>query len=282
MIRSMTAFGSAKKDNWFVEIHSVNRKNLEISLTVPRHMLSYDLNIRKMLSQEIHRGQVTVRVGHDETKTNSLSTNSLKTLKSKWDKIAKDLKLDPHRDVNLSFLLARSLEEETCPAEEPLEKMLNPLLKKALKEFIAMREKEGSHLLKDMEHHLKEIKTHLKTIEKKLPAYEKKYSEELKKQIAALSSIQDDDKILKEVMGYIKKIDVHEEIIRLYSHIKQFEELLSVGETNIGKTLDVLVQEMNRETNTLIAKMGDTEILKIAIKIKSCTNKLQEQVQNIE
>lgn len=282
MIRSMTAFGCAKEDSWFVEIHSVNRKSLDISLALPAYMLFYDLSIRKMISQDVHRGQVTVRVGCDEKKNSLLITSSLKTLKSKWDKIAKDLKLDPHKEVTLSFLLERRLEDETLAEEKTLSQILNPLLKKALKDFIAMREKEGLHLLKDIQHQLNKIKSYLTAIEKKVPAYEKKYVEDLKKQIQLLSSLQDEDKILKEVITYLKKIDVHEEIIRLYSHIKQFEELLMSQQTNIGKTLDVLVQEMNRETNTLIAKMADTEILKLAIQIKSCVNKLQEQVQNIE
>lgn len=281
MIRSMTAFGSAKKGALQVEIHSVNRKTLEMAISLPRNMLSFDLQARKLLSQEIHRGQVTLRVTCDEKENLLPKIDSFKPLKDKWDKIALGLGLDPKTEVSLSFLVAREQEEHSSP-EPLLEEELKPLLLEALKKFIGMRQKEGENLLIDFQLQLKEIKSHLKEIEAKIPAYAENHTARLKEKLATFSGIQDEDKILKETLSYIKKIDVHEEIVRLYSHIGQVEELLLQGEKSIGRTLDILMQEIGREVNTLMAKMEDTEITKLAIKMKSCLNKMQEQVQNIE
>ena len=281
MIRSMTAFGSAKKGPLQVEIHSVNRKTLEMAISLPRNMLFFDLEVRKWLSQEIHRGQLTVRVAYDEKENLLPKTDSFKPLKAQWDKIALELGLDPKVEVTLNFLVARS-QEEGISLEPLLEEELKPLLLEALKHFIAMREKEGENLLKDFYAQLKEIKSHLKEIEIQIPPYADRQIAKLKERLIALSEIQDEDKILKETLSHIKKIDVHEEIIRLYSHVDQVDELLGTAEKSIGRTLEILMQEMVREVNTLVAKMEDTGIIKLAIKIKSCLNKMQEQVQNIE
>lgn len=282
MMRSMTSFGSARKGGLQVEIHSVNRKGLEMAIALPKNMLSFDLSVRKLLSQEIHRGQVTVRVTYAEKENLSFATDSFKALKSKWDKISTDLGFDPSREINLNFLVARGLEEDPSSPEEPLPEMIKPLLVEALGKFIVMREKEGANLLKDLQLRLKEIKDFLKSIESKLPAYEQSHAEQLKEKLKTLSEVQDEDKILKEVMAYMKKTDVHEEAVRLYSHISQVEELITSKEASIGRVLDVLMQEMGREINTLMAKMEDTEITKLSIKIKGSINKMQEQVQNIE
>ena len=277
MPRSMTAFGSAKKGALQVEIHSVNRKGLDVQVMLPKNRLSLDVFCRKLIAEEIHRGQVTVRIFFDEREDASSETNFLKALKVKWDKVASDLGF---KEVGLEFLVERSKEEVSFSSFS--EEDLKPLMLEALHSFIVIREKEGAHLLKDILFQLAQIKSHLKEIETKIPSYEEKQIEKLKQALKDLSGISDEEKILKETSSHIKKMDVHEEMIRLHSHMSQFEEKICGKDKNIGRFLDVLIQEMGREINTLMAKMEDTEITKLAIKIKSAINKMQEQVQNIE
>lgn len=277
MPRSMTAFGSAKKGALQVEIHSVNRKGLDVQVMLPKNKLSLDVFCRKLIGEEIHRGQVTVRIAFDEGEDVFSETNFLKKLKVKWDKVASDLGF---KEASLEFLVARSKEEVSFSSFS--EEDLKGVILEALHSFIVMREKEGDHLLKDILSQLAQIKSHLKEIEAKIPFYEEKQIEKLKQALKDLSGVSDEEKILKETSSYIKKMDVHEEMIRLHSHMSQFEEKICGKDKNIGRLLDVLIQEMGREINTLMAKMEDTEITKLAIKIKSAINKMQEQVQNIE
>jgi uncharacterized protein (TIGR00255 family) len=280
-MRSMTAFGTAKKGAIQIEIHSVNRKTLDMTIVLPRNMLLFDVPMRKWLSEEIRRGQVTVRVMYDEKENLSPKASLFKPLKAKWDKIAHELGLDPKNEVGLDFLIARS-QEETFRGEPLIEKELKSLLLEALKNFVKMREKEGGNLSKDLFIQLKGVIANLKKIEAKIPSYTQRQTDKLKEKLKAFSGVQDEEKILKETIGFIKKIDVHEEIVRFYSHVSQIKELVGSQETTIGRTLDILLQEMAREVNTLMAKMEDTEITKLAIGIKSFLNKMQEQVQNIE
>ncbi|MFS8562802.1 MAG: hypothetical protein LVR00_00065 [Rhabdochlamydiaceae bacterium] len=137
----MTAFGSAKKGALRVELHSVNRKTLEMAISLPRNMLSFDLQARKLLSQEIHRGQVTLRVTCDKEEDFLPKIDSFKPLKVKWDKIALELGFDSKKEVSLSFLVGREQEEQSLP-DSLLEEEIKPLLLEALKKFIGMRKKK--------------------------------------------------------------------------------------------------------------------------------------------
>jgi uncharacterized protein (TIGR00255 family) len=284
MIRSMTAYGSAKRvtpsGKWAIEVHSVNRKGLDLNLFLPRELLSFDPEVRKILAQEIQRGLVTLRVNFEPEQIQG-PLLSLKAIKEKWDKIARELGFRSSDAIDLRFLIERMKEEVVIGDGKEFKVDLFTSISEALKKFIEMREKEGSALRKDFILRLKTIRTQLKKIEKKAPLLQEKYQKKLKARITEVASL-DKDRLLREVMIYAERVDVTEEITRLYSHMTQFEDLLRAKEKSVGRTLDFLTQEMGREINTLTAKAGDSEISKLAIGIKSEIEKIREQVQNIE
>jgi len=277
----MTAYGSArlaaKGSKWRAEVHSVNRKLLDISVHLPRELLSLDLDVRKSVGASVHRGQVTVRI-HYESEELQGPLLMLKSLKAKWQGLAKKLGFDPAQ-VDFRFLADRLEEGAEAPVDKALKGELEKVLGQALEGFVAMREKEGAALAKDLQARLKTIRAELKKIEGKTPTLTKRYEERLKEKLGEPM----DERLLKEVVIYADRVDTSEEITRLHSHLDQFSGLLQgKKEAVIGRTLDFLTQEMGREINTLGAKAADVEITRSVILVKSEIEKIREQVQNIE
>ncbi len=275
----MTAYGRSKRatpqGECLVEIHSVNRKFLDINTNLPKEFLFLDLDLRKWVQEEVQRGQVTVRVSFEGAQAGFLLP-ALKSLKSKWIELAKGLGY--HSDsVDFRFLTEQM---EKIPLDAaPLKAELKKTVQEALKDFISMRRKEGEALAKDMRVRLAFIEQELKKIEKKAPQAVEKYRKKLKEK---LSEAKEDERFIREVVLFAEKVDVTEEITRLFSHTKQFKELLAEKGKSVGRTLEFLTQEMGREINTLSAKAAESDIVKIAVTIRAEIDKMREQVQNIE
>jgi uncharacterized protein (TIGR00255 family) len=295
MIKSMTAYSRSSKSSpygrFVVEIHSVNRKMLDMSLYLPKDLLRFDLEMRKWLSQSIERGQVTLRLNvQNEGIAGKLFSSygaQLKNLKEGWDKLAKDLGYDPSKMVDLPFLVSQmqtvSL-NETKEEEEGIKTTLKELIQNALESLMQMKEIEGKTLAQDMQKRLKIIEENSLIIESKkdepLKRYQKKLTERLK-EISGLSA-EMDERVAREVALLAEKMDVTEELVRLRAHIEQFRKHLLSKEKAVGRTLDFLTQEMHREINTLGSKSIDTDISFYVVQIKSELDKIREQVQNIE
>lgn len=285
MPRSMTAYGravcTASSGRWVVELHSVNRKMLDLNVVLPKEILFLDLEVRKLLSKEIERGQVTARIYLEDSQL-KISVKTFKKLKQKWDRIAVDLGFDPKKAITLEFLTEKLESEPSLCDEKSLKMGLSQVVEAALKPFAAMKEKEGEVLAKEMSRRLQMIRAELQAIEKIFPRLRQQYQDKLKQRILNYMQKQDDQAVLREVVIYAERIDISEEIERLYSHIGQFKEVLVSKEKSVGRILDFLTQEMGREINTLTAKSGDSEISKLAVVIKGEIEKIREQVQNIE
>lgn len=283
MIKSMTAYGRAARQSasgqWLAEIHSVNRKMLDINLSLPHELLSLDLDVRKWIGEEVQRGQVTVRIQLASDRHDAV-LSSLKELKKKWSAIAKELGYSPEKAIDFAFLTDR-LTIVPLPIDQPrVKEDLKKVLQMALEEFIGMRKAEGAALESDLKKRLRLIRQGLKQIEKRAPQAALNYEKKLKEKI---KEFVDDDRLMREVILFAEKCDVSEEITRLYSHLKQFDGLIASREKNcVGRTLDFLTQEMGREINTLLAKTADSEICRIAVTLKSEIEKIREQVQNVE
>jgi uncharacterized protein (TIGR00255 family) len=295
MIKSMTAYSRASASSplgrLVIEIHSVNRKMLDISLYLPKDLLKFDVEIRKWLSQLIERGQVTVRLNlQSEAVSGKLFSNyavQLKTLKEGWDKLAKELGYEPEKVVDLSFLVSQwqmMPAAETKQEEEAVRVSVKGVVDDALQEFMKMKETEGKTLALDIEKRLKIIEENIAAVEmkKELPLvhYRKKIVDRMK-EIADLDG-EAEERIMREVALLAEKLDVTEELVRLRAHIEQFRHHLASQEKAVGRTLDFLTQEMHREINTLGSKSADSEISSYVIKTKSELDKIREQVQNIE
>jgi uncharacterized protein YicC (UPF0701 family) len=294
MIKSMTAYGRASRSTpqgqWVLEIHSVNRKMLDINTNIPKELLSYDIEIRKLISERIQRGLVTIRLAlHKEEGTifGIPSLEQFRKFKAEWERLAIQLGYDPKQAITLSFLSSQWQLSGTpwLHGVPNLQELIRALVEDAMKELIIMKEKEGSILAQDIKERLQLIEHDLKKISQKSPHAVTYYREKLKSRIQEVCENQSesDERILREVALFAEKVDITEELIRLDSHLFQFRMFLNAKEEkSIGRTLDFLTQEMNREINTLGAKSADSEISHLTVKIKSEIEKIREQIQNIE
>ena len=280
----MTAYGRAqhhsKLGRWTVDIHSVNRKGLDLNIALPNALMFLDGDLRKWISTAAERGQVSVRISFEFLELKE-SLHALKDHQKKWEKIAKALGY-PASSINLKFLVDR-LDPSQVPVEE---KQLKADLQKAweiaVKQWVAMKEKEGKALVQDVEKRIEHIEKELQKVEKLQPQLQERYRKKLQDRMKEIKIEVDEDRLLREAALLADKADISEEITRLHSHLEQMHEYLSSKEKSVGRTLDFLAQEMGREVGTLMAKAGDTDISKAAIVIKSEVEKIREQVQNIE
>lgn len=290
----MTAYGrssgSTPIGRWVVELHSVNRKYLDLSINLPKDFLLFDIEIRKWLSQYIQRGQVTIKVGFQQEVASDdllkMQVKQLLPMKQLFEKIATELSL-AQEAITLPFLLEQMqgvYGTGVVSKEDVVRKGLFEALADACKQFMQMKETEGRSLAADIEGHLQKFEQHMQKIEPLSSNAVEKYKKKLHEKIDELKVMQPDDhdRIMREVMIYAERIDISEELARVKSHIGQFRGLLSSKESSVGKTMDFLLQEMNREVNTLSSKSDDIEISKHAILMKSELEKIREQVQNVE
>jgi uncharacterized protein (TIGR00255 family) len=293
MSKSMTAYGRASDSFSFgklvVEIQSVNRKMRDIQVYLPRDYLRFDIDVRKWISSEIERGQVTVRVSllseGESKKLPQGQLTQLKELQSEWNHVAAGLGFDPQESVNLRFLVSQLQEESVFDfKEEECRIALQRIVHAALDELIQMKLVEGRALVFDIQKRLLLIEEQLAAIERKkeepYDGYRRKITERLQ-EIEALTP-ELEERIAREIIFLAERMDVTEELVRLRAHIAQFRQHLSSTDKAVGRTLEFLVQEMMREANTLGSKSMDTDISASVVLIKSELEKIREQIQNIE
>jgi len=280
----MTAYARARsqealKAAWTVELHSVNRKGLDILVSSPPSLLFLDIEMRKIIGRSIHRGKVSVKISYSNMKEEAFSITALKKQMRKYTKIAKELHLSTD-EITLPFLLKQQdLDDETFSTKEI--QQLKETLNDALKTLLKMKETEGKALHADISKRLKTLSGLIDAIETESENSVATYREKLTQKLAEiLERALEDERILREVALFAEKADITEEITRFRSHIQQFQ---SKGkEESVGKTLEFLTQEMLREINTISAKSPALSVVKKAIEIKAELEKIREQVQNIE
>jgi uncharacterized protein (TIGR00255 family) len=293
MLKSMTAYARAQAKKpvgrFVVEIQSVNRKFLEINASIPQELLRFDGEIKKWIGELLHRGQINFRLFVDYTSITPVSVIPnlplVQQLKKAWDKIANELGIDE------SFTLDLIKEEkgvllytEEFQDEEIFRQGIKEAVDQALSDLIKMKKTEGSHLLDDINKRLDSLKLSIEQIELFAPEATLKYREKLIGKLMEVSPgfIENEERILREICLFAEKIDIAEEVTRFKSHLKQFSDLLNSDSGTIGKTLEFLVQEINRETNTIGSKASHIEVSKLVIEIKSELERIREQIQNVE
>lgn len=287
----MTAYGRASKDTplgrFVVEIHSVNRKFLDLNLSLPKDLLCFDIEIRKWLSEVLQRGQITVRITlQQEEFVGAPSIPFLKKAKESWEKAAAEVGFAP-KEITLSFLLQQTptfYSSDLKKEDDLVRKALKEGIDTALDELMAMKEKEAKVLVKDIKVHLGTIEECKDKIAKSAPESTENYRQKLLERMQEVlgPSVDSEERLLREMVIYAERIDCTEEITRLNSHVAQFYSLLKSDEKSVGRTLDFLTQEMNREINTLGAKCVGVEASKLVVAMKSALDKVREQIQNIE
>ena len=292
MLKSMTAFGRASIatpiGRFVAEIQSVNRKFLEISTYIPRELSRFDLEIKKWIGEAINRGQVNFKlnVAFDEVAPVSVRPNMplVRQIAKAWQEIQQELGLKGEIDLNI--LAANEdvlIFDENIQEENRFREAIKEVVTAALKELVQMRIVEGKALAQDIRKRLEILSKALESIEEKAPDATTKYRQKILERLSEISpGIENEERLLREVAVFAEKVDITEEITRFRSHLSQFEELLKEPQDSVGKTLDFLVQELNRETNTIGSKSMDVTVSKQVVGIKSELERIREQIQNVE
>lgn len=293
MIRSMTGYGrgeNTKEDRKFtVEIKSVNHRYNDITIKLPRTMNYIEDTIKKKLAQQISRGKTDVYIFFSTSSKEDVKVSINKALVDTYIEKFRELKkiYNLKDDVSLS-LLANLPDIITVEPKEIdtdiMAEILMPAVESALNEFIQLREREGATLKEDILIKLKHISEMVESIKVRSPKTVIEFKDRLQSRLNELLGNNkeiDEARIITEVTIFADRSSVDEEVTRLMSHIKQIETILDEKET-IGRKLDFLIQEMNRESNTICSKSNDIEITQITVDLKSEIEKIREQVQNIE
>ncbi len=272
-----------------VEIRSLNHRYLEISLRLPGSLSSLETEIRRRVGERFSRGriEVSVRVDTNGNMEEGRLELNLPLLKNYHD-LLRRLKAEFQLSGDITLDHFTGFKDIFVPMEvdtdmELIAAQIGTVLDEAVRLLTEMRQKEGELLLVDLDEHIRRVEGCLNVIADRAPKCVQEYQRRLTERVRELTGGVDVDEIRlsQEVAIMADKSDVTEEIVRLASHISQFREMLKSGDA-IGRKIDFLIQEMNREINTIGSKTGDLDISRNVIEIKSELGKLREQVQNIE
>tara|TARA_B100000586_G_scaffold265190_1_gene236558 strand:- start:583 stop:1458 length:876 start_codon:yes stop_codon:yes gene_type:complete len=291
-MKSMTGFGCGEALNddliYRVEVASVNRKQADIVVNLPRELSALDSRIRKQVSEVVSRGRINVGISlkSSEAKGGSLSIN----LPLAEEYSAAIAKLEEH--LGLNGLVSRFDPGrapgviqlgETLPEPEDAWPFVEKALKESLSKLLEMRSTEGAHLKSDLESRLATLKGFLQQIAEQAPSVVQRYRENLIKRLdsAGIELNLDDERLIKEIGLFADRCDISEEITRLESHFAQCHKYFTSNEA-VGRPLDFLIQEMGREINTIGSKANDASIAQIIVESKTELEKIREQIQNIE
>ncbi|MBQ2916679.1 MAG: YicC family protein [Clostridia bacterium] len=292
MIKSMTGFGRSVYENegreYLIEIKSVNNRFSDINIKMPRSFNYLEEKIKKEILKSVTRGKIDLYItfnnNSDKGKTIKLNTEIAKIYIDELKKLSKEAEIIDNINImdisKFPDVLNIKMEEDS---EEIIEKELMVALNEAIKSFIDMREKEGSKIKQDFENRVKVIAEKIEQICSISTGLVEEYIVKLETRIKELlkTDVVDQTRLAQEVVIYSDKCSVQEEITRLKSHISQFLNLTNEN-IAIGKKLDFLIQEMNRETNTIGSKANNLEITNLVVDIKTELENIREQVQNIE
>lgn len=292
MIKSMTGYGKSEQTidslNVTVEIKSVNHRYFEFSARVPREYGFLEEKLKKYCNSLITRGKVECYVSVEDLEEREMEVNVNETLAAGYVKALKELSerfglKDDISAVTLSRYPDVITLHKASEDEERIWNAVKTVAETAVSKFIEMRETEGSKLRGDILSRADYIIECVEFIEGRSPETVREYNEKLKQRMKELlgDAAVDEQRLLNEAAIYADKIAVDEETVRLRSHISQLREFMNSSEA-IGRKFDFLVQEINREANTIGSKAQDVDIAKKVIAIKAEVEKIREQVQNIE
>ena len=292
MIKSMTGFGRCEitegERKFTVELKAVNHRYLDVNIRMPKKLNFFDASIRNLLKQYAQRGKVDIFITYEDTSENQVSLKYNRALAEEYLQYFKMMQetfgLDD--DIRVSTL-SRCPEvftmEEQAEDEEALWNGLEKALKGAFAQFVDTRVAEGENLKKDIVDKLDEMLELVAHIEKRSPEIVAEYRAKLEAKVKELleDTQIDEGRLASEVVIFADKICTDEETVRLKSHIKHMKATLEEKE-GIGRKLDFIAQEMNREANTILSKANDLTVSNYAIDLKTGIEKVREQIQNIE
>lgn len=293
MIKSMTGFGRCEVQDesrrFTVEMKSVNHRYLDANIRMPKKLNFFETAIRSLLKQSVQRGKVDIFITYEDLSEQQVSLKYNEVLAAEYlsyfEKMQEKFSLE--NDIRVSTL-SRYPEvltmEEQAVDEEELWKGLKKALDGAIRQFVETRTSEGEHLREDLIEKLDNMLKLVSCIEERSPQIIAEYRDKLETKVKELlaDTQMEDSRIAAEVVIFADKICTDEEVVRLRSHIVHMKDTLVSDDSGIGRKLDFIAQEMNREANTILSKANDLEISNIGIELKTEIEKVREQIQNIE
>lgn len=292
MMKSMTGFGRAEVTEgdykFTVEIKSVNHRYLDTNIKMPKKFSFFESSIRNLLKQYMQRGKVDVFISYEDYSEGNVCIKYNKEIAAEYHKYLQEMaeQFGLENDIRVSTLSRYpevfTMEEQTID-EKTLWNVLEKALKQAAEGFVETRIKEGEALKNDLLNKLDGMLSHVDYIEERSPQVVGEYRAKLEEKVKEFleSSQIDENRILTEVTIFADKTCVDEETVRLRSHIEATKRALEEGD-GIGRKLDFIAQEMNREANTILSKVSSLDISDHAIELKTEIEKVREQIQNIE
>lgn len=292
MIKSMTGFGRAEVQDserkFTVEIKSVNHRYLDFNFKLPKKLSFFESAIRNVLKEYMQRGKVDVFVTYEDYTKSRISLQYNREIARQYLDCFKQMEEEHGLENDITVSNLARFPEVFVMEEQPLDEqelwgMLEKSVRQAAEAFAASREKEGAALCRDLEDKLKGMAEKVTLIEERSPLIVDHYRQKIEnKTMELLADAQvEESRIAAEVVLFADKICTDEESVRLRSHIENTIQVLADGE-NVGRKLDFIAQEMNREANTILSKANDLETSNIAIDLKTAIEKVREQIQNIE
>lgn len=293
MIRSMTGFGHGEVSNdknqkVTVEMKSVNHRYCDISLKLPKKLAMFEANIRNIMKEYASRGKIDIYVSYEDLSETAVSLHYNQAMAEEYMQVFKKMQEDFNIETKITAeALAKYPEivtiEEVQQDEEVWWELLEAALRQAAEKFVETRTIEGANLKRDLLGKLDQMAADVTFIEERSPQIIAEYRSKLEEKVKEFleDSTIEENRIAAEVTLYADKIAVDEEIVRLQSHISSMTDVLESDES-IGRKLDFMAQEMNREANTILSKSSDVDLADHAIELKTNVEKVREQIQNIE
>ena len=291
-MKSMTGFGRSKLEEnsreYIVEIKSVNHKYSDISIKLPRNIMCFEEKIKKIISNNISRGKVDVFITFNNYSDEGKDVVINKELAKNYIAQLKELATETGLEENIRLteitkmpdvLQLKIADDESNVIWNELERCVN----QAVSNFVEMRLVEGERIKQDLQTRINNVEGFVNQIFSYTTGLIEEYVVKLKERVKEIlnTDVVDEARLAQEIVIYADKCSIEEELTRLRSHIAQFKVLLETKEP-VGKKIDFLIQEMNRETNTIASKSVKLEITNLAIEVKTAIEDIREQIQNIE
>lgn len=291
-MRSMTGYGRGEGDNGalkiVVEVKAVNHRYSEVTIKQPRQFLALEDKMKKVIAEYIERGKVDVFVRTQEladaARPVQIDQQRALAYHAAMQQLAEALDTGYHADpFRLLTLPDVILKDESEPDVKALWPLMEQVLRQAMEQHVAMREHEGANIGENLKEKVEGLQKLAAQVAERSPQVLVEYQKKLEARIAELlnGTAVDEERLAQEVAYFAEKSCIDEELVRLQSHFEQYHKI-AAQQGSIGRKLDFLIQEMNRETNTIGSKANDLETGRLVVEMKSELEKVREQVQNIE
>ena len=293
MLKSMTGFGTGDADNeeyrFHIEVKSVNQRYLDVDIHMPRVLNCFEETIRTKIKQYAYRGKMDVSISFLDKRPKPRQITVDKNLALAYSTALNEIsdiigESGRARSVDIARFPDVLVVEDISATLEGAEELLDQALTDALTNFVEMRQKEGKNIEADFLKRIEILENYVEEISGLAPQIVAHYRERLEKTLADVLSEQevDENRLIQETALYADRVNYTEEIVRLRSHFKQFRDIITEADAPVGRKLDFLIQEMNREINTTASKANNVKAAQLSVDVKSEIEKLREQIQNIE